>query len=139
MTEKKNNTKKIVYAIVFSILTVVIFIGLVNGKEAQRKGYFVDVKPLDYHVSNTTSRSVSFEFEFESKKFESWISYNDYKKIKNLEEVKMFYFDKRESFDLNTVPNLNAKLGIFDYLLILLPILGVIYNLYILKRKHISC
>lgn len=79
---------------------------------------------------------MSFEFEFESKKFESWISYDDYKKIKNLEEVKMFYFDKRESFDLNTVPNLNAKLGIFDYLLILLPILGVIYNLYILKRKH---
>lgn len=138
MIKKKNSFIRIVYALLFAILSVVIFIGVLNGKEAEREGCIVYVKPLEYHVSYTKRRSVSFKFEYESREFEHWISYHDYKKIKKLEQVKMLYYDKLESFDLNMTPNLNAKLGILDYLLILLPNFGVIYNVYMFRNQKMT-
>ena len=137
MMKRSNDLKRVGYIILLLILSFVLFKAFSNSKETQQKGYFVNVNPIEFYVTNTRYHSVVFTFKYQSKIHERTISYKDYKRIKKNKKVRMFYFENSErvSFDLNTVPNKNAKFGFWDYLLVFLPLIGVFYNLCLLKIK----
>jgi len=116
------------------MLFFIIWKGVDNGLETTRTSVYVYVKPISFKVGYTSSRSTVFTFKYKEKIHDTRIAFDDYKKIKHFKKVKMAYSAKMGTFDLNSSPDLNADYGLFEFLLIFLPTIGVFYNIYVLTR-----